>query len=124
MAETNLEYIARNKAPGWAILLLKVMIMLSVGVGALWSSEGVWAAGSVGVGIMAWLNIIAIIIVQKPALLALKDYEAQKKAGLDPIFDPDKLGIANADLWREIGAKARAEGLGGAVNARAEAEPS
>jgi alanine or glycine:cation symporter, AGCS family len=124
MAETNLEYIARNKAPGWAILLLKVMIMLSVGVGALWSSEGVWAAGSVGVGIMAWLNIIAIIIVQKPALLALKDYEAQKKAGLDPIFDPDKLGIANAELWHEIGAKARAESSGATVNARAEAEPS
>jgi alanine or glycine:cation symporter, AGCS family len=102
MAETNLEYIARNRAPGWSILLLKLMIMLSVGFGAVWSSEGVWALGSVGVGVMAWLNIIAILIVQKPALLALKDYEAQKRAGLDPTFDPDKLGIANAELWKEI----------------------
>jgi AGCS family alanine or glycine:cation symporter len=107
MAETNLEYIARNKAPGWLIKVLKLAIMLSVGFGAVWSAEGVWALGSVGVGIMAWLNIIAILIIQKPALLALKDYEAQKKAGLDPTFDPDKLGIKNAELWHEIGAKAR-----------------
>ena len=125
MAETNLEYIARNKAPRWAINLLKAAIMASVGFGAVWSSEGVWALGSVGVGIMAWLNVIAIMILQKPALLALKDYEAQKKAGLDPVFDADKLGIANADIWREISAKARgATPAAGVAGARPEAEPS
>jgi AGCS family alanine or glycine:cation symporter len=48
---------------------------------------------------MAWLNIVAILILQKPALLALKDYEAQKRAGLDPIFDPVALGIRNARFW-------------------------
>jgi AGCS family alanine or glycine:cation symporter len=105
MAETNLEYIARNKAPGWALTALKLLVMAAVGFGAVWSSEGVWALGSIGVGIMAWLNVIAIVIIQKPALLALKDYEAQKKEGKDPTFDPDKLGIANADLWRELGRK-------------------
>jgi alanine or glycine:cation symporter, AGCS family len=105
MAETNLEYIMRNKAPAWSLQLLKLLIMLAVGFGAVWSSEGVWALGSIGVGIMAWLNVIAILILQKPALVALKDYEAQKKAGKDPTFDPDKLGIANAELWQEIGKK-------------------
>ena len=35
------------------------------------------------------------------ALLALKDYEAQKKEGKDPVFDPRKLGIKNADFWVE-----------------------
>jgi AGCS family alanine or glycine:cation symporter len=101
MAETNLEYIARNRAPKWSIGALKLAIMAAVGFGAVWSSEGVWALGSIGVGIMAWLNVIAIIIIQKPALLALTDYEAQRQQGLDPKFDPDKLGIANADLWRQ-----------------------
>jgi AGCS family alanine or glycine:cation symporter len=38
--------------------------------------------------------------VQKPALIALRDYERQKKLGLDPTFDPDALGIKNADFWR------------------------
>jgi AGCS family alanine or glycine:cation symporter len=99
MAETNLEYIARNRAPMWALRLLQLAIMAAVGFGAVWSSQGVWALGSIGVGLMAWLNIIAILIIQKPALLALRDYEAQKRQGLDPTFDPAKLGIANADLW-------------------------
>jgi alanine or glycine:cation symporter, AGCS family len=105
MAETNLEYIARNRAPLWSIRLLKLLIMASVGFGAVWSSEGVWALGSVGVGIMAWLNVIAILIIQRPALVALRDYEAQKKEGKDPTFDPIKLGIKNAELWGEIGRK-------------------
>jgi AGCS family alanine or glycine:cation symporter len=99
MAETNLEYIARNRAPMWALRLLQLAIMAAVGFGAVWSSQGVWALGSIGVGLMAWLNIIAILIIQKPALLALRDYEAQRRQGLDPTFDPEKLGIANADLW-------------------------
>jgi alanine or glycine:cation symporter, AGCS family len=49
---------------------------------------------------MAWLNIIAILIRQRPSLLALRDYEAQRKAGRTPVFDPDALGIPHADLWR------------------------
>ena len=31
--------------------------------------------------------------VTKPALVALKDYEKQKKEGKDPVFDPGPLGI-------------------------------
>jgi alanine or glycine:cation symporter, AGCS family len=99
MAETNLEYLNRNRAPTWALHVLKIAMMFAVGFGAIRSAAVAWDLGDVGVGIMAWLNIVAILIIQKPALLALKDYEAQKKQGLDPTFDPDKLGIANAELW-------------------------
>ena len=31
--------------------------------------------------------------ITKPALVALKDYEKQKKEGKDPVFDPGPLGI-------------------------------
>jgi len=51
------------------------------------------------VGVTTWLNIIAITIVQIPAHKALWDYQRQKKAGLDPVFEPEKLGIKNADFW-------------------------
>ncbi|BDG49211.1 hypothetical protein PspKH34_37720 [Parageobacillus sp. KH3-4] len=57
--------------------------------------------GDIGVGSMAWLNIIAILLLTKPALKVLKDYEEQKKAGKDPVFDPVKLGIADADFWEK-----------------------
>jgi AGCS family alanine or glycine:cation symporter len=100
MAETNLEYIANNKAPRWAVMLLKLGMMISVGFGAIRSATLAWDLGSIGVGIMAWLNIIAILILQKPALVCLRDYEAQKKQGIDPVFDPERVGIKNANLWR------------------------
>jgi len=45
------------------------------------------------------LNIIAILILQRPALLALKDYEAQLKDGFDPKFDAEAAGIENAEFW-------------------------
>jgi AGCS family alanine or glycine:cation symporter len=102
MAETNLEYINGNKAPAWSLWLLKLGIMFAVGLGAIRSASLAWDLGDVGVGLMAWLNIIAILIIQRPALVALKDYEAQKRAGLDPTFDAEKLGIKNADIWKEI----------------------
>lgn len=63
------------------------------------SAGTAWDLGDLGVGLMAWLNLAAILILQKPALLALKDYEAQKRAGVRPTFDPGRLGIRNADFW-------------------------
>ena len=44
---------------------------------------------------------MAIIFLQVPALKCLWDYRRQKKAGLDPQFDPEALGIRNADFWVE-----------------------
>ena len=38
----------------------------------------------------------------RPALKALKDYEEQRNAGVEHYtFDPDKLGIENADFWKK-----------------------
>jgi len=40
-------------------------------------------------------------ILQKPAIQALKDYEAQKKAGRDPTSIPRRSASATATLWSE-----------------------
>ncbi|MHC9084859.1 alanine/glycine:cation symporter family protein [Luteimonas sp. RIT-PG2_3] len=100
MAETNLTYLNGHKSRPLTVLLLRVAILGMVIFGAVRSAEMAWTLGDIGVGLMAWLNIVAILILQKPAMLALRDYETQKKLGLDPVFDPDKLGIPNADFWR------------------------
>ena len=67
--------------------------------GGIKSADLAWALGDLGVGAMAWLNIVAILILQRPALLTLKDYEAQLKAGEAPEFNSDVLGIKNANFW-------------------------
>ena len=70
-------------------------------IGATTTPGNAWALGDIGVGATAWLNIVAILFLQVPALKCLWDYRRQKKAGIDPHFDPEALGIKNADFWVE-----------------------
>ena len=101
MAETNLAFINRKNNRPWSVFLLKVVICSMVFYGSVKTASLAWGLGDVGVGSMAWLNIIAILLLTKPALRVLKDYESQLKAGKDPIFDPAKLGIDHADFWEK-----------------------
>jgi len=100
MAETNLSYVNHNRHRPLAVLVLRLGILGMVIFGAFHNASVAWALGDIGVGLMAWLNIIAILILRKPALLALRDYERQKKLGLDPVFDPEAMGIRNAEFWK------------------------
>lgn len=101
IAETNLVYLLNGTKKRLAFHLLRLGMIGITYYGAVKSASLAWALGDVGVGIMLWVNVIAILILTKPALIALKDYENQKKQGLDPVFDPIKLGIKNADYWEE-----------------------
>jgi AGCS family alanine or glycine:cation symporter len=105
IAETNVAYIRRTiRFPG-EIVILKLALMTSVFYGTLRSADLAWALGDVGVGIMAWLNIIGILILffmGSPALRALKDYEKQRNAGVTHYtFNPRELGIKHADFWEK-----------------------
>ncbi|WP_068824864.1 alanine/glycine:cation symporter family protein [Pseudomonas sp. BMS12] len=99
IAETNIAYINRKVHRPLLTLLLKFGIIAATVYGTVRSATLAWDLGDLGVGLMAWLNIIAIILMHKIAYVCLKDYEAQKKEGKDPVFHPEKLGIKNADYW-------------------------
>ncbi|MEE1132890.1 MAG: alanine/glycine:cation symporter family protein [Caryophanon sp.] len=101
IAETNVTYILGGRSSGIALFVLKVVLLGSAFYGTVRTSDLAWAFGDIGLGLMVWVNVIACLILTKPAIAALRDYEAQKKAGKDPVFDPHKLGIKNADFWDE-----------------------
>ncbi|MDW5300524.1 MAG: alanine/glycine:cation symporter family protein [Sedimentibacter sp.] len=102
-AESNVAYLFKNsKNLKTVINIVRVAIVILTYVGTVRTSELAWNLGDIGVGMMAWLNIIAIILLTKPALATLKDYEEQKKMGLDPVFIPDRCGIENAEIWDSI----------------------
>ncbi|GGG03343.1 alanine/glycine:cation symporter family protein [Pontibacter amylolyticus] len=100
IAETNLSYL-NTKNKKWMLWALRFFILAATFYGSVKTAESAWMLGDIGVGIMAWLNVVAIILLRKPALRTLQDYMAQRKAGLDPTFDPEKLGIKNAGDWNK-----------------------
>lgn len=101
IAETNLSYLNKKGAQAWKLWALRGLLLVATFYGSVKTAEMAWTLGDIGVGLMAWLNIIAILFLRKPAILALKDYQNQRKAGKDPVFNPKELGIKNADFWEE-----------------------
>jgi AGCS family alanine or glycine:cation symporter len=104
ITETNVAYLNRvfnNKLPS---LVFKLLLMFMVAYGTVNSAGYIWTIGDIGVGMMAWVNVIGILIIffmHKPTITCLRDYEAQKKAGGPITFDPIKLGIKNATFWEK-----------------------
>ena len=105
IAETNVAYLRRFFRLPFELTILKLLLMASVFYGSVKTASLAWGLGDIGVGLMAWLNIVGILILffmGKPAIKALKDYEEQRNAGVSKYtFDPDKLGIKNADFWKK-----------------------
>ncbi len=104
ITETNVAYLNRvfnNKLP---ILLFKLLLMFMVAYGTVNNAGYIWTIGDIGVGLMAWVNVLGILIIfflHKPTITCLRDYERQKKAGGPISFDPIKLGIKNATFWEQ-----------------------
>jgi AGCS family alanine or glycine:cation symporter len=99
IAETNLSYLDK-KGSKWGLWALRFLLLFAAFYGTIKTAESAWTLGDIGVGIMAWLNVVAIILLRKPALLALKDYQAQRKKGSkQPVFDAKALGIKNTEVW-------------------------
>ncbi|MBR4136692.1 MAG: alanine:cation symporter family protein [Bacteroidales bacterium] len=81
------------------IWILRICTITAVFIGSLTTSGVTWTLGDIGVGTMAWINLIAILLLSPKALRALRDYEQAKKAGKEPHFDPTKLDIQGAEFW-------------------------
>ncbi len=98
-AESNVNYLFKgNKA---AITVMRIVFVLSTFSGVLVNGEVVWSMGDTGAGCMAWLNIIAILLMSKTVVKLMKDYEQQKKDGKDPVFDPARFGIEDTTgAWK------------------------
>lgn len=82
------------------VWVLRICTIAAVFLGSLVGSGVVWTLGDIGVGAMAWINIVAILLLSPKALRALKDYERQKREGREPVFDPQALDINGCEYWR------------------------
>jgi len=84
---------------------LRALLCGSVIAGSILSGEENWTLGDISVGIMVWLNLVAMVLLSPKVFRSLRDYERQKKEGKDPVFDPERLGISGTECWNSTEAK-------------------
>ncbi|MCL1909156.1 MAG: alanine:cation symporter family protein [Holophagaceae bacterium] len=98
-AESNMAYMVRGKASKMCIAAIRIGLLGMVFFGSMRSATMMWSMGDIGVGLMAWLNLIAILCLGGVGIKVLRDYERQLKEGGPLHFDPEKLGIKNTECW-------------------------
>ena len=96
-AESNILFIKNNKV---LLFVFRCTCLLAVFLGAQADFSLVWNLADITMGCMAIVNIIAILLLGNIALKVLKDYETQKKAGKNPVFKAENVGIKNTDCWK------------------------
>lgn len=98
--ETNIQFISNNKLflYGYRILVAAMVLF-----GSIASMDLVWNIADVFMGLMAILNLIAIVLLSKIAIKAFQDYSAQKKAGKDPVFYASSIPELGDEVeeWRD-----------------------
>lgn len=81
--ETNIRFIRDNKN---AIRLYRLLVGGIVYAGAVTSLDIVWGFADITMALMTLCNLAAILMLGKYAVILLKDYLAQRKAGRDPLY--------------------------------------
>ena len=80
-AESSIMYLFRNRnsrAENLCVRLLQVGLLAAILFGAVREADLVWKLGDIGVGLMAWLTVVSILILCPKALDALKEFESKR----------------------------------------------
>lgn len=94
-AESNILFIKNNKV---VLNLFRITCLVAIFLGAQADFSVVWNLADVTMGFMAIVNIIAMFLLGKVALKVLRNYEEQKKAGKNPVFYEDEVGLTGT-VW-------------------------
>ncbi|QLE84631.1 alanine:cation symporter family protein [Shewanella sp. Scap07] len=86
-AESNVMFLTKSKK---ALYTFRVLVLGMVMAGSVASLQLVWNFADVSMGLMALVNIAAIVMLSKVAYAVIKDYEKQMKTGINPTFDAAK----------------------------------
>jgi AGCS family alanine or glycine:cation symporter len=95
----------KDKALKIAMLVGGLLQTASVFWGCVQQASTAWALADIGVGAAAWVNLVVLIYYIPLGIKLNKDFWKQKKAGLEPVFEPSDIGLGDgsgADIWYSI----------------------
>lgn len=95
--ESNIEYMTKSKL---SVNAFRAGVIIMVLFGTIASLQLVWNLADIFMGLMALLNIIALLMLRKVAFKVFKDYISQLKAGKNPIFNKKTIPeLYNVESW-------------------------
>lgn len=98
--ETNIEFIKESKI---SLFIYRLCVIGMVLFGSVSKIGIVWDLADLFMGLMAIINLIAIVLLCNVAVEALKDYKSQLKEGKNPVFTAKSIpGLTNAECWENV----------------------
>ena len=98
-AEINLFFLGAGER---AINVFRVLVLGAIALGAVAKLSTVWDFADISMGLMAIVNLIAIVLLGKWAFAVLRNYHLQAQAGEDPEFIAEEAtlpGRLEGDIW-------------------------
>ncbi|EAS63433.1 sodium:alanine symporter family protein [Photobacterium angustum] len=99
-AETNLIFLEHNHKIG--LNIFRVVVLFMVMFGALADLPTVWAMADVSMGMMALINLVAIVLLSGTVVKLATDYNKQLSLGKVPTFDSNDYPELHAQLEEGI----------------------
>jgi AGCS family alanine or glycine:cation symporter len=98
-AEINLFFLGARQR---GINIFRIAVLAAIALGATAKLSTVWDVADIAMGLMALVNLVAIVLLGRWAFAALRDYHRQAEAGVDPVFiaeDADLPGRLAGGIW-------------------------
>lgn len=82
--------------------IFNVLATTFIFIGAIIPMDAAWAIADITMGGMTLINLPTCILLGKIAINCLKDYEKQRKEGINPIFKASSIGLDEKELdsWK------------------------
>jgi len=95
--ESNIEYLTSSKL---ALNIFRILVIFMVVFGSLASLQVVWNLADIFMGLMAVLNMAALLLLRKVAFKLFNDYKKQLKEGKNPIFHKSSISeLKRVECW-------------------------
>ena len=105
--ESNLKFIKDSRP---LLLAFRLTCIVAIFIGAQMDFSTVWDMADVLMGLMALVNLGAILLLGGKAVVVLKDYVNQKKAGKNPVYRWEEVQVGDRTVWDEAHARKWEEG--------------
>ncbi|MDO4640594.1 MAG: sodium:alanine symporter family protein [Neisseria sp.] len=99
-AESNMQFIKNGRL---TLVFFRMVVLAFVYFGSVVKVGLVWDMGDFSMGIMAFINLIAIVILCPLVFMLLKDYQSKVRMGKEPVFKlsehPTLKRKIKSDIW-------------------------